>query len=138
MKTVVKIEQYEEFSKNIEDYPKFNYSKYLRKCIRICKRCKINISEIIDSEVEFVKKNDCYAYCEKEKPGYKIFITTLFYDQYKNKIEALENILLHELCHTIKGCFNHGKKWKENVLKLNEHGFKINPHPYTNKQSNLY
>lgn len=131
-----------EYSKDIEDYPKYNYSKVLAKGIKICKKYKIPISNMIDSEVEFVKRNDCYAYCERKRfgnlRGYKIYMTSLFYDEYKKDRAARLNIILHELCHTIKGCFNHGKKWKENVKKLNEHGFRVNPYPYSTKQTDLF
>lgn len=130
-----------EYSNDIRDYPKYNYSKALAKGIKICKKYGIPISDSIDDNVQFVKRNDCYAYCERIRigniRGYKIYMTSLFYDQYKNDKEAMINIILHELCHTIRRCFDHGKNWKENVMKLNEYGFKINPYPYTTKQTDL-
>jgi hypothetical protein len=34
-----------------------------------------------------------------------------------------KNLVLHELCHTIRGCYNHRWKWKWMVRRLNWAGY---------------
>lgn len=106
------------------------------------------ISDSIDPNLTFISSKTCYALAvqndrRKKKSDFKytICMSTLIIDRFKPSelIPALYNYILHELCHTIDGCFDHGKKWKENVISLNHnHGTKINPKPYSTKQTDLY
>lgn len=94
----------------------------------------------VDHEIGFVKMKSCYAVTYQEKDGFKINVSSLLFDEYGNvPVEALRNILAHELCHTIDGCFNHGAEWKSYVNCLNEeHRFRINPHPFSKKSTDLF
>lgn len=50
----------------------------------------------------------------------------------RRKKKALTNIMMHELIHTVDGCFNHGPEWKKWITMLNDkHGYLINPEPYS-------
>ena len=121
--------------KHFEDYPKVDYNGIFKKCIRDCKKWHIPISDKIKENVQFLKRRDCYALCEKLSSGYfQISYTTAGFDEYGVSEEALYNLFMHELCHTIPNCFNHLKKWKTWIFKLNEHGCKINPYPYSTKK----
>lgn len=121
--------------KKFSDYPEVDYSIVFNRCLADCKKWKIPISKKIRSKVKFLKRSDCYALCEMMDSGYfQISYTTAGFDEYGISEEALYNLFMHELCHTIPNCFNHLKEWKAWVKKLNEHGCKINPYPYSNKQ----
>ena len=107
------------------------------------------ISDSIDPILTFIPYKTCYALAiqndrRKKKSSsyrYMICLSTLIIDRFKpNQLtEAIYNYIMHELCHTIDGCFDHGKKWKENIISLNQnHGTKINPKPYSSKQTDLY
>lgn len=121
--------------KNFNEYPDIDYSKYLKRCIEDCNKWNIPISKKIRKNVKFLKKSDCYALCELLDSGYfQISYTTTGFDEYGVSDEAIYNLFMHELCHTIKNCFNHLKPWKTWVKKLNEHGCKINPYPFGNKE----
>ena len=104
------------------------------------KTWKVPVSEKVCPEVGFIDRNDCYAVTYKLDDGrFKVNVTDLIWKEYTNTSEALKNILAHEFCHTVDGCFNHGALWKYWVNWLNaEHGFRINPHPYSEKPTNLY
>jgi len=129
---MVKVKKRVPNKKKFEDYPDVDYSKIFEKCISDCKRWKIPISGKIRKNVRFIKRNDCYALCEAMDSGYfQISYTTAGFDEYGVSDEALYNLFMHELCHTIPGCFNHLKCWKSWVKKLNEHGCKINPYPFS-------
>ena len=67
---------------------------------------------------------------------FRIYYSKQIEYTYKDtKMLALKNFLMHELIHTIPGCFNHGKNWKKYIIDLNEkHGFRINPKPYSSKE----
>ena len=59
---------------------------------------------------------------------------SLFLAYRENVEEALRNILLHELAHTCKDGMNHGKGWKKWVDRMNAHGARVNPKPYSKKE----
>lgn len=102
----------------------------------------VPISESVCPKLGLIDRKDCYAEtCFLKDGRFKVSVSTLLWKEYgrKNLPEALRNVLAHELCHTIDGCFNHGAMWKYWVKWLNaERGFKINPFPYSAKETELY
>ena len=129
---MVKVKKRVPNKKKFEDYPDVDYSKIFSKCLSDCKKWKVPISKKIHSKVKFIKRQDCYALCElMDTKYYQISYTTAGFDEYGVSEEAIYNLFMHELCHTIPGCFNHLGEWKFWVNKLNEHGCRINPYPYS-------
>lgn len=100
----------------------------------------IPISISIDHTLGFVDMSSCYAVTYKTDTGFKVNVSSLLFEEYeKAPHEAIRNILAHELLHTCQRCFNHGAEWKRYVRSLNaQHGFKINPYPYTKKKADLF
>ena len=94
----------------------------------------------VDPDLGFVRMKSCYAVTYQEKDGFKVNVSSLLFEEYGAvPVDALRSILAHELCHTIKGCFNHGAEWRSYVERLNaEHGFRINPHPFSKKATDLF
>lgn len=123
-----------------QTYSPTKVQRVFRQLVHSFKTWDIPISDKIKPEVFYIKRKDCYALTQKLDSGYfKISVTDLIWEQYDVPTEALRSVLAHELCHTIDGCFNHGKEWKKWVKLLNEeHGFKINPYPYSKKKTMLY
>ena len=112
--------------------------KVLKRCIRKCKRWHIPVpaKKIVFDEHIF-GCSDWYARTAQTETGhYVIAVNALLFVHFTHCIdEALENILLHELAHTCTGAMNHGPKWKAIVYKMNEHGAKVNPRPYTRRET---
>lgn len=55
--------------------------------------------------------------------GYEIEISSLLYDK---EDQIVKEIILHELLHTCKDCFNHGNKWKKYAHQVKEeYGYNI-------------
>lgn len=52
--------------------------------------------------------------------GIKIFILNIskYTLEYKDN-KDIDNVIVHELIHTIDGCFNHGREWKSWANKVN-------------------
>lgn len=100
----------------------------------------VPISSKIKQDIRRVSRKDCYAVTTMLEGGYfRISVSELIWKEYAIPAEAIRNLLAHELIHTCPGCFNHGKEWKKWVKMLNaEHGFKINPYPYSKKKTALY
>lgn len=94
----------------------------------------------VDPDLGFVRMKSCYAVTYQIDNGFKVNVSSLMFDEYgRAPVDALRSILAHELCHTIDGCFNHGKQWKSYVRLLNEkYGFRINPNPYSTKSTDLF
>lgn len=43
-----------------------------------------------------------------------------------NSLELIEETLLHELCHTLPNCFDHGSVWQRHVNRINrKYGYNI-------------
>ena len=66
-----------------------------------------------------------WGQCKKRDGGFIISISNkLLDDSVDNK--ALETTVLHELLHTVNGCFNHGNKWQNMANKINNrYGYNI-------------
>ena len=112
--------------------------KVLKRCVRKCEKWGIPIprKRIVFDEHVF-RCSDWYARTALTSTGhYLISVNALLFVHFNGQVdEALENILYHELAHTVKGAMNHGPKWKAVVRRMNEHGAKVNPKPYSKKDT---
>lgn len=50
-------------------------------------------------------------------PGFCLEIASHLMDGDEDKIKQ---VIIHEILHTCKGCFNHGEKWKQYAEKVNK------------------
>lgn len=117
--------------------------KIFEKAITDCHEWRIPISNKIETPILLIDRKTCYAitYKDPETGHFKICMSMLTLREYPNKKheEAIYNYIMHELCHTIDGCFNHRNEWKRWIIELNEkHGTDLNPRPYSTKRSNKY
>ena len=107
-----------------------------------CLSWKIPISNNIVLNSTLVDSDSFYAVTtyDETKDIYTISISELIWKEYPRRTKfALTQILFHELIHTCPDCFNHGTLWKYWAKWLNaEHRFKINPFPYSAKETELY
>ena len=111
-------------------------------CVERCHAWKVPISENIVLKSELDRSTQYYAitHYNAKKDQFETTISDLIWKEYPRRpLEALHNLMLHELLHTCPDCFNHSKNWRYWVEKLNaEHGTRINPHPFTVKHTDLY
>ena len=86
-----------------------NIQEIYEYCIALLIKEKIPISKKIAKQISINKRyKKTLATCSFNKNTYLIEINS--YILTSNR-KSLEEIILHELIHTIKGCFNHGKKF---------------------------
>ena len=65
-----------------------------------------------------------WGQCQKKADGYHINISTaLLADNIGD--QGAKDTIAHEVCHTIKGCMNHGDKWKHYAKLLSVFGYNI-------------
>jgi predicted SprT family Zn-dependent metalloprotease len=112
--------------------------KALKHCIKKCEQWGIPIPKkklVFDEHIW--NNNDWYARTAQTETGHFIIsVNALLFIHFNGRVdEALKNILYHELAHTVKGAMNHGKEWKKWVNRMNEHGAKVNPKPYSKKET---
>lgn len=103
-----------------------NYYKILREAEAECAACGIWLGEVVDIGICYktLKRWGRCRYIADEDRYYIEISYRLVDDAASDK--ALKETILHELCHTVDGCMNHQKKWKETVAKLNErYGYNI-------------
>ena len=103
-----------------------NYYKILREAKAECAACGIWLGEVADIGIchKNLKRWGRCRYIADEDCYYIEISYRLVDDAASDK--ALKETILHELCHTVDGCMNHQKKWKETVAKLNErYGYNI-------------
>lgn len=76
--------------------------------------------------------------CKKEKSlMQEKFIIEVALVMQTETDEKIKEILIHELLHTCKGCFNHGPAWKALAQKVNQaYGYKISTYVDT-RQLNI-
>ena len=87
----------------------------------------LDFSDNISNEVKLINNNTSLGVCRK----YSI-CDTRYYNIYLNKKmlkcndEQIKNTLLHELIHTIDGCFNHGSNFKKQAEIVNKlYGYNV-------------
>lgn len=100
-------------------------TKYGNECIKEIEDAGIKHGEIWSFLVDYKTVNQ-WGYCRKLSNGYyNVYISKyLLYDDSDEK--ALKETILHEILHTCRGCFNHGKTWKKHADKLNKlYGYSI-------------
>lgn len=107
-----------------------------------CFAWKIPISNNIILNSTLIDSDAFYAITtfDETKDTYTITVSELIWKEYPKRTKfALTQIIFHELVHTCPNCFNHSKEWREWITLLNEkHNCKINPHPYSQKKTDLY
>mgnify|MGYP006398886169 FL=1 len=62
------------------------------------------------------------------KPKYVIQIAKRYFDAYMESgdMTKMEDTVLHEMCHVLPNCFNHGYDWERAVNKINrKYGYNI-------------
>lgn len=96
-------------------------------CKRLMNENNIPISKNIQNEIVInTRLRKTLAICEKKGKNYVITFNSHIMETDKN---ILIQIMLHELIHTIKGCLNHGPKFKKYCKILNDkYGFNIDTH----------
>ena len=104
-----------------------NYKKLdrvLANCIDICKRANIQTGCVTAIKINKHLKRS-WGLCRLIQGGsFTIEINEKLLS--KNCPEhSLETVILHELCHTVEGCWDHRKNWKETARKLEPYGYHI-------------
>lgn len=82
------------------------------ECMEMLDRIGIkygNVKEVIPNS----RARSRWGQCKIVPGGFQININVDLLDE-RNSIDGLKETLLHELLHTVSGCFNHGREWKEN------------------------
>lgn len=104
--------------------------------IDLCKKLAVPISKHVTlggvcKRMDFLAATDRFA-----RNRFTITISTLAYKSYKHNTKKWQDLILHELLHTVRGCYNHHYKWKYWALYLNYFaGRKISPYPYSDKMA---
>ena len=94
-----------------------NLYEYGKQCMNELDAINIPYSK----SVYFIANNRAkkrWGRCESHGNQYSIEINSLLLDE-RNSEDGLKNTIIHELLHTIKGCMNHGTKWKNYADKVN-------------------
>lgn len=91
--------------------------------------------ERICSDILISDATNYYACTQKVgKNEFQITFSQEAFLVYGSDMNAYKNIMAHELIHCCPRCWNHGKKFKEYAMLLNEeYGFHIDPKPYSAK-----
>ena len=94
------------------------------KCQNILKENSITPGEIVTVRVNKRIKRS-WGRCIRKDGVFSIELSPKILDDYVPD-KSLEEVLLHELLHTCKGCFNHGTTWKRKAEILNNrYGYNI-------------
>ena len=96
----------------------YDLNSVVENCLLKCDESNVQYGEIKRVDV-FNESRRYIGLCTRLDSGaYKIQISSLLLNE-NIPIIKLEEIILHEILHTCKNCFNHGKEWKKQAEKLN-------------------
>lgn len=94
------------------------------ECRLLCTRANIRIGCVCSVEIN-KRLRKTWGLCRRMNDGsFSIEIKEELFVQSCSD-HAIKIVILHELCHTVSGCDNHGKNWKETVKKLAPYGYHI-------------
>ena len=82
--------------------------KHFDKCLAMVESKNIQPDRITSVKAQ---KMSPWGKCKCQPNGYSILINSILLDDSLDD-SALDNTIIHEILHTVDGCFNHGKKWK--------------------------
>lgn len=94
------------------------------KCMVMLDDLGIEYGYILKWEIN-TRAKQRWGQCKRVVGGYTINISSrLLADDVSDK--SVEDTVLHELIHTVDGCFNHGEKWKRIASQVNyAYGYNI-------------
>lgn len=102
----------------------YNLNETFNKCKVLLDNLNIYYGNITNVSVNTRAKKR-WGQCKRVGGTFEISINSCLLDE-TNPIEALENTILHELLHTVYGCFNHGEMWQLMANKVNKaYGYNI-------------
>ena len=86
-----------------------NINEYFDMCCEILDDCGIPYGKVLEISVN--SRAQRWGICRWTPEGFKIEVNRTLLDD-RNGENGLVNTILHELLHTVPGCFNHGEAWK--------------------------
>lgn len=96
----------------------------LKKVIKRAREINIPVPDNISEKVIVNKRPRKRFGCCRKKDG--VFFIEISEFVLKCSDEKVEEIIAHEVLHTCKGCYEHGKKWKEFAEAMNlRYGYNI-------------
>ena len=94
---------------------------------------RVPVKKVI-TDIGICSRKDFLAITDRYDSGlFQITVSTLAYKQLGHDEDKWIDLFIHELLHTVKGCYNHGKKWKHLVERMNKATRNINPYPYAKR-----
>ena len=91
-------------------------TEYVCKAMDMLDAIGVQYGNIIDVIVNY-RAHRRWGQCSVVPGGYTIEISSVLLDE-RNDETGLMNTILHELIHSVKGCMNHGAKWKAIAAKV--------------------
>lgn len=102
----------------------YNLNLVLKSCENKLDNLNIPYGNVIEI-VPNTRAKKRWGQCVRTNGVYKININAGLLNE-NEPLEALECTVLHELLHTVNGCFNHGDKWQNLANKVNRtYGYNI-------------
>ena len=98
----------------------------LEKCKQECLACGIQYGNIANIEINArARKRWGQIRYNNLTKTYSINISKRILTD-KTPVEKVKQVIHHELCHSVEGCWNHGQKWKSMADRLNRrYGYDI-------------
>ena len=96
----------------------------LEMCQKLLDKIGVPYGEVTKIKINS-KARSRWGQCRRLSPEkFEIEISSRLLEEGVSQ-KALWNTMLHELLHTVPGCFNHGSTWKAYAAKVNAWGYEI-------------
>jgi predicted SprT family Zn-dependent metalloprotease len=97
--------------------------KLFKQCLRECDELGIEYGNIVEVTINTRAKKRWGQTCRRPD-GFHINISSvLLRDDVSN--EAAKDTIMHEILHTVDGCFDHKAKWQAMADKVNIYGYHV-------------
>lgn len=98
--------------------------RYANECLEMLDAIHIPYGNVVDWKINTRAKSR-WGLCKRTGSLFKIEISDRLLSEECDE-NGLINTILHELLHTVPGCFNHGSTWKEMARRVyKEYGIEI-------------
>lgn len=97
----------------------YNLDLLLQECIEDLNSLGVEVGTIMDISVN-TRLTSVWGRCRYNKAGvYYIEINQILMNEFQVSKQAIINTVMHETIHTVKGCMNHGTKFKNIAALVN-------------------
>lgn len=111
------------YKENLKPVNKKDLDGMLQQAIQLVKNMDVDVPNNIKTKVRTYKAVSYAGQCRIKDEQFEITISEYHLN---NGYQPVFETMIHEVVHTVDGCWNHGRKWQHIIDKINrKYGYNI-------------